>query len=94
MGLVFLAEHTRVGRKVTLKILAPEFASAGVALPAVTLSTRVVGLGRLELPTSPLSGVRSNHLSYRPTARQEVLVTLNHDSGPRMMWSSGAGKAR
>jgi hypothetical protein len=26
----------------------------------------VVGLGRLELPTSPLSGVRSNHLSYRP----------------------------
>ena len=26
----------------------------------------VVGLGRLELPTSPLSGVRSNQLSYRP----------------------------
>jgi hypothetical protein len=25
-----------------------------------------VGLGRLERPTSPLSGVRSNHLSYRP----------------------------
>ena len=28
----------------------------------------VVGLGRLERPTSPLSGVRSNHLSYRPVA--------------------------
>ncbi len=28
----------------------------------------VVGLGRLERPTSPLSGVRSNHLSYRPDA--------------------------
>src|SRR5216683_5731247 len=27
----------------------------------------MVGLGRLELPTSPLSGVRSNHLSYRPS---------------------------
>ena len=27
---------------------------------------RVVGLGRFELPTSPLSGVRSNQLSYRP----------------------------
>jgi hypothetical protein len=27
---------------------------------------QVVGLGRLELPTSPLSGVRSSHLSYRP----------------------------
>ncbi len=29
-------------------------------------STNMVGLGRLERPTSPLSGVRSNHLSYRP----------------------------
>lgn len=27
---------------------------------------KMVGLGRLELPTSPLSGVRSNQLSYRP----------------------------
>ena len=26
----------------------------------------MVGLGRLERPTSPLSGVRSNHLSYKP----------------------------
>ena len=26
----------------------------------------MVGRGRFELPTSPLSGVRSNHLSYRP----------------------------
>ena len=30
---------------------------------------KLVGLGRLELPTSPLSGVRSNHLSYRPETR-------------------------
>ena len=30
----------------------------------------VVGLGRIELPTSPLSGVRSNRLSYRPSERQ------------------------
>ena len=28
--------------------------------------SKMVGLGRLELPTSPLSGVRSNQLSYRP----------------------------
>ena len=27
----------------------------------------VVGLGRVELPTSRLSGVRSNQLSYRPS---------------------------
>ena len=31
----------------------------------------MVGLGRLELPTSPLSGVRSNHLSYRPAMLKE-----------------------
>ena len=30
---------------------------------------RMVGLGRFELPTSPLSGVRSNQLSYRPGIR-------------------------
>ena len=33
----------------------------------------LVGLGRFELPTSPLSGVRSNQLSYRP-AKQVWLV--------------------
>jgi hypothetical protein len=33
---------------------------------ATTSSAEVVGLGGLEPPTSPLSGVRSNHLSYRP----------------------------
>ena len=30
------------------------------------IKLNLVGLSRLELPTSPLSGVRSNHLSYRP----------------------------
>ena len=34
-------------------------------LPAIP-SWPVVGLGRVELPTSPLSGVRSSQLSYRP----------------------------
>ena len=32
----------------------------------------VVGLGRLELPTSRLSGVRSNRLSYRPFGDEEI----------------------
>ena len=36
----------------------------------------VVGLSGLEPPTSPLSGVRSNHLSYRPTSRV-ALFTIN-----------------
>jgi hypothetical protein len=31
----------------------------------------LVGLGGLEPPASPLSGVRSNHLSYRPNVRFE-----------------------
>src|SRR5207248_11025666 len=33
---------------------------------------RLVGLGRVELPTSPLSGVRSSHLSYRPNSSRYV----------------------
>src|SRR5438477_10196350 len=32
----------------------------------------VVGLGRFELPTSRLSGVRSNQLSYRPIRSSRV----------------------
>ena len=32
----------------------------------------MVGLGRLELPTSRLSGVRSNLLSYRPEANLNI----------------------
>ena len=32
----------------------------------VPVRDQVVGLGRIELPTSPLSGVRSSRLSYRP----------------------------
>ncbi len=32
------------------------------------LASELVGLGRFERPTSPLSGVRSNQLSYRPNS--------------------------
>ncbi len=35
----------------------------------------MVGLGRLELPTSRLSGVRSNHLSYRPQSIEPIGLT-------------------
>ena len=45
----------------------------------------MVGLGRLERPTSPLSGVRSNHLSYRPEparkARAPVSVRRKRNEG-------------
>ena len=36
----------------------------------------LVGLGRLELPTSRLSGVRSNHLSYRPDLLSPALQAI------------------
>ena len=37
-----------------------------VSKSSTQTNKNLVGLGRLELPTSPLSGVRSNQLSYRP----------------------------
>ena len=41
---------------------------------------KLVGLGRLELPTLRLSGVRSNHLSYKPL----ILKDLSPDSKKRI----------
>lgn len=35
---------------------------------ATQSSEKLVGLGGFEPPTSPLSGVRSNQLSYRPVS--------------------------
>src|SRR5258708_620914 len=34
----------------------------------------MVGLGGLEPPTSPLSGARSSHLSYRPKSRNNFKI--------------------
>ena len=42
---------------------APFYLEFGLGRPN---SDNIVGQGRLELPTSRLSGVRSNHLSYWP----------------------------
>ncbi len=36
------------------------------AVKDVAVVPNLVGLSGLEPPTSPLSGVRSNHLSYKP----------------------------
>ncbi len=41
--------------------------------PQRSIRKNLVGLSGLEPPTSPLSGVRSNHLSYKPA---EVLCSL------------------
>ena len=44
---------------------------SGAAAFAALRARRLVGLGRLELPTSRLSSARSNHLSYRPPCHAE-----------------------
>src|SRR5260370_26445721 len=41
----------------------------------------MVGLGRVELPTSPLSGVRSSQLSYRPIPSFKFQVS-SFERGP------------
>src|SRR6516165_2113680 len=40
-----------------------------ISLPRGNAPDQVVGLGRLELPTSRLSSARSNQLSYKPLTR-------------------------
>ena len=49
-------------------------------------AAKMVGLGRVELPTSPLSGVRSNQLSYRPMlagSRAEADLSGSHKTSFR-----------
>ena len=59
------------------------------ALPAELCPLTMVGLGRLERPTSPLSGVRSNHLSYRPKTqsgrRRKSRTRTGPDPKPRSL---------
>jgi hypothetical protein len=54
--------------------------------PRQILPENVVGLGRFELPTSRLSGVRSNQLSYRPVSllrriQPQKRATLHFECG-------------
>ena len=52
-----------------------QYMSTAVAMPTKS-HAKLVGLGRFELPTSPLSGVRSNQLSYRPILTGLFFVML------------------
>ena len=64
----------------------------------------MVGLVRIELTTSPLSGVRSSQLSYRPTFKRLCRPTrgnaaarraaLARFSGPEQLQDGGAGRDR
>ena len=50
----------------TADLLNANQALSQLSYSPVFVIQKLVGLGRFELPTSPLSGVRSNQLSYRP----------------------------
>jgi hypothetical protein len=52
-----------------------------------------VGLGGLEPPTSRLSGVRSNQLSYRPTPRCDAAESspIEMEAAPTAFPRSGSG---
>src|SRR6266436_9511627 len=53
----------------------------------------LVGLGRIELPTSPLSGVRSSQLSYRPGWASEQNRAHKQAGFPKSWWSwSGSNR--
>src|SRR6266436_3912078 len=53
----------------------------------------LVGLGRIELPTSPLSGVRSSQLSYRPGWASEQNRAHKQADFPKSWWSwSGSNR--
>src|SRR5437660_4596745 len=51
----------------------------------------MVGLGRLELPTSSLSGTRSSHLSYRPSRTK---TARSGNQGLVKIWWSWSGSNR
>ena len=51
--------------------MAPFQEQARRAVDDAAVQLRLVGPGRLELPTLRLSGVRSNHLSYGPMAARQ-----------------------
>ena len=57
---------------------------ANQALSQLSYSPIMVGLGRLELPTSPLSGVRSNQLSYRPITNTQTGILARSLIGPSL----------
>ena len=59
--------------------------SANIPTPPMSM----VGLGGLEPPTSRLSGVRSNHLSYRPIRHAH---SLSGKRGDPARWRGLTGK--
>src|SRR5207247_8472943 len=59
-----------------------------ISIEEKTHSIKVVGLGRLELPTSRLSSARSNQLSYKPLTTRGRTCThpFCPDAAQRSPW--------
>ena len=53
-----------------LRLAKPALSQLSYSPIDATRQAHMVGLGRFELPTSRLSGVRSNQLSYRPAGHE------------------------
>ena len=65
------------------------------ACPTCSPEGSMVGPGRLELPTSRLSGVCSNHLSYRPLKRHvQATHRIQAQTRDRTTTSTGCGVLR
>ena len=54
----------------------------------MNLNDSMVGLGGLEPPTSRLSGVRSNHLSYKPICLSFLAMTVLLSVAAVLMYAS------
>jgi hypothetical protein len=60
------SQSSRQPARLRLRYGAAAFVQERPAEPKLLEQRRLVGLGRLELPTSRLSSARSNQLSYKP----------------------------
>jgi hypothetical protein len=67
----------------------PNFLNSLCALHPI-VRPELVGLGGLEPPASPLSGVRSNHLSYRPNNAAARWWSLSGSNRPPPACKAGA----
>ena len=73
-----------LARRAEARVHQPAYASATARQPSLQRACRaeaaeqrrLVGLGRLELPTSRLSSARSNQLSYKPLTTRGLLASI------------------
>ena len=78
------AERDRTADPLLAKQVLSQLSYSPIAF-SIAESWNMVGLGRFELPTSPLSGVRSNQLSYRPKVGRSPPGTKRPNSRARRL---------